>query len=68
MHELIFMYHLEPIITKRGDAIVRYLNEYLRQYKNDSIVAYRIMRRRMLNRTEMGGKVIETHNLSRNMR
>jgi hypothetical protein len=53
MHGLIFMYHLEPIITKRGDAIVQYLNEYLRQYKNDSIVAYRIMRRRMLNRTEM---------------
>jgi hypothetical protein len=47
------MYHLEPIISKRGDEIVPFLDEYLLQYKIDSIVTWRTIRRRSCNGTEI---------------
>ena len=39
MHGYIFMFRFDPIFPKRVNEIVRCLNEYLRQYKIDSIVA-----------------------------
>lgn len=39
MRGLIFMFQFEPIIPKRGNEVIWYLNEYQCQNKNDSIAA-----------------------------
>ena len=47
------MFHFAPITSYRADEIVLNLDEYVRQYKIDSIVASPTMKRKMLNGTEM---------------
>jgi predicted ATP-grasp superfamily ATP-dependent carboligase len=52
MHEYMLMFHLAPIIPYQADEIVLKLDEYMRQYKIDSIVVSTTMNRKMLSGTE----------------